>query len=133
MKAVCAMRGIPVACLSMLFAVGAGVGKAAWADDHVVSVKGRATGKTGKPVSAADELEGKASGHSKAQEKSARKQKIQLPPKRAVPKPGPEAVLLAAQATVGQIPVRSWKRLRDRQIVKQDQDFSCGAASLATL
>lgn len=31
------------------------------------------------------------------------------------------------------VPVQSWKTLRDARIVKQDKDFSCGAASLATL
>lgn len=30
-------------------------------------------------------------------------------------------------------PVKSWKTLRDDNIVKQNLDFSCGAASLATL
>lgn len=33
----------------------------------------------------------------------------------------------------GHVPVQSWKDLRDARIVKQDKDFSCGAASLATL
>jgi predicted double-glycine peptidase len=32
-----------------------------------------------------------------------------------------------------QVPVKSWKTLRDEQIVKQDLDYSCGAASMATL
>ena len=31
------------------------------------------------------------------------------------------------------VPIRSWKTLRDARIVKQDLDFSCGAASLATI
>lgn len=31
------------------------------------------------------------------------------------------------------VSVKSWKFLRDLNIVKQDQDFSCGAASIATL
>lgn len=31
------------------------------------------------------------------------------------------------------VPVKSWKTLRDARIVKQDLDYSCGAASLATL
>ena len=31
------------------------------------------------------------------------------------------------------MPVKSWKSLRDEQIVKQDLDYSCGAASLATM
>ena len=29
--------------------------------------------------------------------------------------------------------VRSWKAMRDQGIVKQDLDYSCGAASIATL
>jgi len=32
-----------------------------------------------------------------------------------------------------QVPIQSWKTLRDKNIVKQDKDFSCGGASLATL
>ena len=31
------------------------------------------------------------------------------------------------------VPVKSWKTLRDARIVKQNQDYSCGAASLAPL
>jgi len=31
------------------------------------------------------------------------------------------------------VPVKSWKTRRDARIVKQDLDYSCGAASLATL
>lgn len=30
-------------------------------------------------------------------------------------------------------PIQSWKTLRDKNIVKQDLDYSCSAASLATL
>jgi len=33
----------------------------------------------------------------------------------------------------GQIPIKTWKDLRDDQIVKQDLDYSCGAASVATI
>ncbi|XZA37976.1 peptidase C39 family protein [Neisseria musculi] len=33
----------------------------------------------------------------------------------------------------GKIKVRSWKEMRDFNIVKQDLDYSCGAASVATL
>ena len=55
---------------------------------------------------------------------------------------GASTSLAFAQATVviqsgnsvrETVQVQSWKSLRDGQIVKQDQDFSCGAASLATL
>lgn len=33
----------------------------------------------------------------------------------------------------GEVAVKSWKTLRDANVVKQDMDFSCGAASLATV
>ncbi|MGF1547694.1 MAG: C39 family peptidase [Thiotrichales bacterium] len=33
----------------------------------------------------------------------------------------------------GDVPVKSWKTLRDARVVKQDLDYSCGAASLATV
>lgn len=33
----------------------------------------------------------------------------------------------------GPLPLVSWKQLRDRELSKQQLDFSCGAASLATL
>lgn len=43
----------------------------------------------------------------------------------------------AAQLTTlsarGEVAAQSWKELRDAHVVKQDSDFSCGAASLATL
>lgn len=42
-------------------------------------------------------------------------------------------VILSTQGVVLQIPIKSWKTLRDAQVVKQDLDYSCGAASLATL
>lgn len=48
--------------------------------------------------------------------------------------PGPaEGVLLVVHSVAGHVPVKSWKRLRDARVVKQDLDYSCGAASLATL
>ena len=47
--------------------------------------------------------------------------------------PGPEGVILATHSATGFLPVKSWKRLRDDRVVKQDLDYSCGAASLATL
>lgn len=43
-----------------------------------------------------------------------------------------EAVLVTHSAHV-KVPVNSWKTLRDDRIVKQNLDYSCGAASLATL
>jgi len=42
-------------------------------------------------------------------------------------------VLLTTHSATIRIPVHSWKKLRDDRITKQDLDFSCGAASLATL
>ena len=44
-----------------------------------------------------------------------------------------ESALLITYSAWGSVPVQSWKTLRDERIVKQDLDFSCGAASLATL
>ena len=40
---------------------------------------------------------------------------------------------MITQSASGLVPVQSWKKLRDVGIVKQDLDYSCGAASLATL
>ncbi len=51
---------------------------------------------------------------------------IELPEKKA-------PVLLTAETTSFHVPVRTWKSLRDDRIVKQDLDYSCGAAALATL
>lgn len=45
----------------------------------------------------------------------------------AVPFPEHRAILTEQPA------VKSWKAMRDAGIVKQDYDFSCGAASIATL
>ena len=70
--------------------------------------------------------------HAKARD-DAEKKPIPLPPKRKQPAPGPGGALLSTQTVQGLVPVRNWKHLRDAQIVKQDQDYSCGAASLATL
>ena len=44
-----------------------------------------------------------------------------------------EGVLLATPSLLGSVPIQSWKTLRDARVVKQDLDYSCGAASLATL
>ena len=40
---------------------------------------------------------------------------------------------LSSNSLRGSIPVSSWKTLRDSGIVKQDLDYSCGAASIATI
>jgi predicted double-glycine peptidase len=40
---------------------------------------------------------------------------------------------LTTSSVTGEIATQSWKELRDAHVVKQDADFSCGAASLATL
>lgn len=44
-----------------------------------------------------------------------------------------EGVVISTHSANGRVPIRSWKTLRDERIVKQNLDFSCGAASLATL
>jgi len=40
---------------------------------------------------------------------------------------------LATATLRGSLPVNTWKTLRDRRVVKQDLDYSCGAASVATI
>jgi len=45
----------------------------------------------------------------------------------------PDSAWLQAHSAAGRIHVKSWKALRDERIIKQDLDYSCGAASLATL
>ncbi len=42
-------------------------------------------------------------------------------------------LLLSEGRISGSIPVKSWKTLRDARVVKQDLDYSCGAASIATV
>lgn len=44
-----------------------------------------------------------------------------------------QGALVVTHSATFQVPVKSWKTLRDTSIVKQDLDYSCGAASLATL
>ena len=44
-----------------------------------------------------------------------------------------ETALLNTQTAQIRIPIQSWKTLRDARVVKQDLDYSCSAASLATL
>ncbi len=44
-----------------------------------------------------------------------------------------EFVLLHTPTASIRIPIQNWKNLRDARVVKQDLDYSCGAASLATL
>ena len=44
-----------------------------------------------------------------------------------------DTVTLSSQTAHIRIPVQSWKTLRDARVVKQDLDYSCSAASLATL
>lgn len=43
------------------------------------------------------------------------------------------AAHLATPSARGEVVMHSWKELRDAHVVKQDRDYSCGAASLATL
>jgi len=40
---------------------------------------------------------------------------------------------LSTHSLSGSVGIKSWKALRDERVVKQDLDYSCGAASLATL
>ena len=42
-------------------------------------------------------------------------------------------VYLNTHSLSGAVRVKSWKTLRDERVIKQDLDYSCGAASLATL
>lgn len=44
-----------------------------------------------------------------------------------------DVAYVTTPSTQGTVTVTSWKTMRDRQIVKQTLDYSCGAASLATL
>lgn len=44
-----------------------------------------------------------------------------------------EVFLLSVHSISGSVPIKSWKTLRDDRIIKQDLDYSCGAASLATV
>jgi predicted double-glycine peptidase len=44
-----------------------------------------------------------------------------------------EVLILSTHSAVGTLHVQSWKTLRDARVVKQDLDYSCSAASLATL
>ena len=44
-----------------------------------------------------------------------------------------EGAIVITPTLAGTVAVESWKTLRDRRVVKQDLDYSCGAASLATL
>jgi len=49
------------------------------------------------------------------------------------PEPLADSAWLQTHSAAGRVRVQSWKTLRDARIVKQDSDYSCGAASLATL
>jgi predicted double-glycine peptidase len=42
-------------------------------------------------------------------------------------------VVLTTNTLLGTLPIQSWKTLRDKNVVKQNYDYSCGAASLATI
>ena len=44
-----------------------------------------------------------------------------------------ESVVFNSSNIKGKISIKSWKSLRDHQTVKQDLDYSCGAASIATV
>lgn len=40
---------------------------------------------------------------------------------------------LSLKTARGDVPIKTWKALRDQDIEKQDQDFSCGSAAAATI
>lgn len=42
-------------------------------------------------------------------------------------------VFVSTPTMKGHIPIKTWKDLRDERVVKQDLDYSCGAASVATI
>lgn len=42
-------------------------------------------------------------------------------------------MFLSTYSASGTLPLKTWKSLRDNRVVKQNLDYSCGAASLATL
>lgn len=42
-------------------------------------------------------------------------------------------VLNTSAGTVSDIPITTWKQMRDAGVVKQDLDYSCGASSLSTV
>jgi predicted double-glycine peptidase len=44
-----------------------------------------------------------------------------------------ESVFFSSATLNGEIPVKSWKSLRDDRVVKQSLDYSCGSASIATI
>lgn len=44
-----------------------------------------------------------------------------------------ESILFKNNYIALDIPIKSWKTLRDFRVIKQDLDYSCGAASLATV
>jgi len=50
-----------------------------------------------------------------------------------ISEPLPDSVWLHSHSAAGRVRVQSWKTRRDEGLVKQDLDYSCGAASLATL
>lgn len=41
--------------------------------------------------------------------------------------------ILSTHSTTGTIPMKSWKEMRDEHVVKQELDYSCGPASVATI
>jgi len=46
---------------------------------------------------------------------------------------GDADIHLSYKTTIGNLPIKTWKDLRDSNIEKQDEDFSCGSASVATI
>jgi len=58
---------------------------------------------------------------------------LDMLPSMAFTAQSPQSAFIGTHSLQGHVPVKSWKALRDAGIVKQDLDYSCGAASLATL
>ncbi|MCU7937671.1 MAG: peptidase C39 bacteriocin processing [Candidatus Thiodiazotropha sp. (ex Dulcina madagascariensis)] len=42
-------------------------------------------------------------------------------------------VIVHTHSIMGSIPIKTWRSIRDERVVKQDLDYSCGAASIATI
>ena len=73
---------------------------------------------------------GSATGQSKEAGQNRKTEDADDPPES---RPVDQGALLQTQSASGQVRVRSWKTIRDAGVVKQDLDYSCGAASAATL
>ncbi|MDO5102600.1 MAG: hypothetical protein Q4D91_06835 [Lautropia sp.] len=88
-----------------------------------------AQGGHGKAGSQKEKAKGQNAGRDRIEEKRLTGDEEEVPER----KPMDQGALLLTQSAAGQVKVKSWKTLRDDGIVKQDLDYSCGAASAATL